>query len=414
MMLARNVALVLAAVLIQPAVVAGQPAHPDAMQILAALEARCRAAKSFAYQGELTVEKRTSIPAKPWPPSKSKVELAISGPDKYLLRIHPETRGEYLLLSDGEKSWTYVPKLRQYSEEEKVSSVIEDEPDETEGESASDQEGDLPESYSIRILRLLSAIYSGAEVAELRGESGVRFEGRKQRLTVLYMRFRKGPGGDYADVQLTLDPVSLKVARLVWNSHTFTRNTKYLSRTRAEFSRFQMGAELSDSTFRFQPPVNAKLVDTVPIPGQTDALLLNRPAPDIQLSTLDGEPVQLSALRGRPILLDFWSSGCLPCRTELPALVRIYQDYKDSGLVVLGIDAEPAATARSFARKMGLSFPTLEDPERKARKMFGVHVLPTVFLVDAQGKVVRFFRGARDESALRTALRDAFRLPAKP
>jgi peroxiredoxin/outer membrane lipoprotein-sorting protein len=428
MMTVRNVALVLALVLIPGVVFTAQPVGPDAMQILGTLEAKVRAAKTFAYEGELTVQnQRTSTSPRPpamagrrgggpYPPRplpKSKVELAIADAGKYMLRIHPENKGEYLLVSDGHKTWTYVPKLKQYSEDEGVVSVG-DAPGEDEEESESDQERDPSESLSIRILRMLSAIHSSAEVAELRGESEVRFEGKKQRLTVVFMRSRKEATGDYADMELTLDPESLKIARLVWNTYSFARNTKYLVRNTAEFSRFQIGAELPESIFRFQPPAKAKLVDNVPIPGQTGATLVNRPVPDLELKTLEGDRVQLAALRGRPVLLNFWASWCGPCRTELPGLIRIYKDYKDSGLVVLGIDDEPAATARNFVRKTGMSFPTLEDPDRKAHKMFAVRAIPTIFLVDAQGKVVRFFRGTRDESALRTALRDAFHLPVTP
>ena len=69
------------------------------------------------------------------------------------------------------------------------------------------------------------------------------------------------------------------------------------------------------------------------------------PAPDFTLSTLSGAPIRLSELRGKVVLLNFWATWCVPCRTEMPSLEALYQRYKDRGLEVLAINVDMLSTA---------------------------------------------------------------------
>src|SRR3990172_1402449 len=61
-------------------------------------------------------------------------------------------------------------------------------------------------------------------------------------------------------------------------------------------------------------------------------------APDFTLDTLDGNKITLSELRGRSVVVNFWATWCPPCRAETPALEKSYEQYKDSGVVILGVD----------------------------------------------------------------------------
>lgn len=61
-------------------------------------------------------------------------------------------------------------------------------------------------------------------------------------------------------------------------------------------------------------------------------------APDFTLDTLDGTKVTLSDLRGKIVVINLWATWCPPCRAEMPALENAYKQYKDSGVVVLGLN----------------------------------------------------------------------------
>src|SRR3990172_670671 len=61
-------------------------------------------------------------------------------------------------------------------------------------------------------------------------------------------------------------------------------------------------------------------------------------APDFTLDTMDGKKITLSELRGKVVVVNLWATWCPPCRAEMPALENTYKQYKDSGLVILGVN----------------------------------------------------------------------------
>ena len=94
-------------------------------------------------------------------------------------------------------------------------------------------------------------------------------------------------------------------------------------------------------------------------------------APDFTLDTLEGGTITLSELRGRPVMLNFWASWCLPCRTEMPAIERVHQRLSEKGLVIIGLNVtsqDTEAAARSFAQEFGLTFPIAFDRDGSAER----------------------------------------------
>ncbi len=113
-------------------------------------------------------------------------------------------------------------------------------------------------------------------------------------------------------------------------------------------------------------------------------------APDFTLDTLDGTTLALSELRGHPVLLNFWASWCLPCRTEMPAIERVHQRLQDQGLVVVGLNAtsqDSEAAARSFAQEYGLTFPIALDRLGAASAQYDLMGLPSTYFIDRDGIV---------------------------
>lgn len=109
-------------------------------------------------------------------------------------------------------------------------------------------------------------------------------------------------------------------------------------------------------------------------------------APDFQLQDLNGETVSLSDLRGSPVILNFWATWCGACRSEMPYLQQVYDEWQGQGLVILTISLrEPSTTVADFMQTNNLSFPVLLDINDDVRQMYIVSGIPTTFFIDEDG-----------------------------
>jgi peroxiredoxin len=110
-------------------------------------------------------------------------------------------------------------------------------------------------------------------------------------------------------------------------------------------------------------------------------------APTIDLPNLNGsERIRLGSYLGKPVVVNFFLSDCIPCRTELPMLQTASILHK-STVTFLGINSERAVDGRAFVKKMKLSFPVGSDPDSAAAEAFGVMANPSTFFIDATGVV---------------------------
>lgn len=124
-------------------------------------------------------------------------------------------------------------------------------------------------------------------------------------------------------------------------------------------------------------------------PNYVPSALLGKAAPDFQLRTLDGGAlVQLSDLRGKVVLVNFWASWCMECRTEEPVLGGTMSEYQGRGVVVLGVSFQDQdAQALAYASRSSIDWPLLVDPDSKTALAYGVGGIPETFFIDATGKV---------------------------
>lgn len=129
---------------------------------------------------------------------------------------------------------------------------------------------------------------------------------------------------------------------------------------------------------------------TAPMPTPTE---VPWPAHDFTLELLNGGNVTLSDLQGRWVLLNFWATWCVPCRTEMPALQIIASDYRRD-LVVLGINQrEDAQTVRDFTEEVQVTFPIALNPDDVTLVQYNVMGLPRTFLINPDGNIVHQFFG---------------------
>ena len=129
--------------------------------------------------------------------------------------------------------------------------------------------------------------------------------------------------------------------------------------------------------------------------------------PDVHAKTLVAPPTELrlSDLRGEVVYVDVWASWCVPCREEAPMIARLWRRYGDE-IRFVGIDTQDGASeGRAFVREFGLDFPHLFDPRSKLATRLGVYGIPTMFLVDREGRIAAVLVGKQGERRLEQYLR---------
>ncbi len=122
---------------------------------------------------------------------------------------------------------------------------------------------------------------------------------------------------------------------------------------------------------------------------QRRARLSSRPV-ELTFTALDGRQVDLAALRGGIVLIDFWATTCSPCIAEFPHLQRLYEQYRDQGLEIIGVSLDSVKDrnkVQAFVARRKLPWPQ-HFPGDHAARQFGVTAIPATFLLDPDGMVV--------------------------
>ncbi len=112
-------------------------------------------------------------------------------------------------------------------------------------------------------------------------------------------------------------------------------------------------------------------------------------APDFVITTFDGKKITLSELRGKPVVLNFWASWCIPCRTEAPILERAWKDYRERGVVILGVDyVDTEEAAKKFIQEYGMTYPNGPDLGTRISQMYRITGVPETYFVTREGKML--------------------------
>lgn len=111
-------------------------------------------------------------------------------------------------------------------------------------------------------------------------------------------------------------------------------------------------------------------------------------APDFTLLDLSGKNVALSDFKGKPVILFIWTTWCPFCRVELSILQGKYKDIKGAGVELLAIDTgETKEKVEKFLSNKNVEFPILLDSSSKVAESYKVIGVPTIALIDSQGKI---------------------------
>jgi peroxiredoxin len=111
-------------------------------------------------------------------------------------------------------------------------------------------------------------------------------------------------------------------------------------------------------------------------------------APNFTLQALDGSTYSLTDLRGKAVLVNFWTSWCPPCRSEMPDMQKVFLDYQDEDFIILAVNStiqDSKENAIEFAQEYSLTFPILFDDQGDTTQAYQVSSLPTSFFIDQEG-----------------------------
>src|SRR5437773_2454130 len=126
---------------------------------------------------------------------------------------------------------------------------------------------------------------------------------------------------------------------------------------------------------------------------------VNKPAPAFTLQRLDGSgQVSLADYSGKVVVVNFFASWCLPCIQENPALVRVYERYRSSDVVMLGINyQETRENGLAYVQRMGISWTSVADDDGRVALSYGVFGPPETFFIGPDGIIAGRHIGPSDE-----------------
>lgn len=121
---------------------------------------------------------------------------------------------------------------------------------------------------------------------------------------------------------------------------------------------------------------------------------------------LGAERIDLASLRGHPVIIDFWATWCGPCRMMTPVLQRLHERFGARGLRVVGVnvDENGPAVVPGFRATYGITYPIVYDTNGEASQRWEVTGLPTLLILDKNGRVRYRHAGTTSEADLASAI----------
>ena len=325
---------------------------------------------------------------------------------RYVTALDADGRARFAMFSgtnegvavfDGSTTWTYSPRLKQYTRRSADPFAV-----------AREESG--PEKLDPRKSSLRYKQRYAAAATRLREARIVPNDDRAGRTHItIEAVYDLPPGVPHGTLW--------RKFRIDRNVGLVLRETSLASMQKADmkhpvkvrqtirFPTALVGAAVPVATFVFEPPSGAELVGEFGATSNLVAKLENQPAPDFALRDFAGDTYRLKDLTGKVVLLDFWATWCKPCRIDLPHVQALAAEFGDQGLVVLGVNAEPESRSKGFFERQGYRFPSLVDRGARVSQQYFVGSLPTLVIIDREGKISSYLVGLHPEERLRAELK---------
>jgi thiol-disulfide isomerase/thioredoxin/outer membrane lipoprotein-sorting protein len=302
-------------------------------------------------------------------------------------------------VSNGAKSWIYDGQNHQYVEHQEPIAT----PDGMDSLQVQQLGGIIG-----AILNSYRGILDGADsVSVLRSET-VRQNGRTSVCDVVRARY-SAPAADRVMVRTYW--VERERGLVLRQETSLRTQSDDGAAERSEtmwFRKTSVDQPIPDSVFAFRPPAGARKVDQLGGEQPPEEDFTGRLAADFALSDLAGNTHRLSEERGKVVMLDFWATWCGPCRMQMPAVDKLYQEFKSKGLVVFAVNQrEPAERAQAYIEKNSYTTTTLLDSQGEVGRQYGVRGIPTLVIIGRDGKIVAHWVGVHPETTLREGLKKA-------
>lgn len=113
----------------------------------------------------------------------------------------------------------------------------------------------------------------------------------------------------------------------------------------------------------------------------------NSATPDFTLVDPAGKKTALKEFRGKLVMLNFWASWCVPCREEMPAMERLYEQYKSKGFTIVAVNVKDnRKDAMAFLKELKITYPVMLDPDGEVGLLYGAWGLPTTYIIGPKGE----------------------------
>jgi thiol-disulfide isomerase/thioredoxin len=161
-------------------------------------------------------------------------------------------------------------------------------------------------------------------------------------------------------------------------------------------------SDVANNSVPANRPVNAPPANTTQPPPPAASLELPQQMRDTKLQTLDGGSLKLSDFADKVLIVNIWATWCGPCKQEMPELVRISNEYKARGLVVLGLattynEQQGQDYVKEFVKAQNVPYKIIWDDGTLAAPLVqlvqGKSVIPQSFIISRSGKIVKHFQG---------------------